>query len=164
MRKFILSMVIVAFAMSCLITSCSQDDILGMDEYSTLAGQKMTRSGENTHIGNPYSIINEEDVPDSAIIFENRTIDCYGHLGGHQYKGVVTLSGFVVKDSDTQTYRWGLTKLNCSASYVGNIIVSISGIDSVSCQVYTSFVATESGAAGIDFVGQKEIRFNTYIE
>lgn len=43
MKKFILSTVIIAFAISCLITSCSQDEDWGMDEYSTLAGQKMTR-------------------------------------------------------------------------------------------------------------------------
>ena len=50
MKKFILSTVIIAFAISCLITSCSQDEDWGMDEYSTLAGRRMTRSGEGNGI------------------------------------------------------------------------------------------------------------------
>lgn len=164
MKKFILSTVIIAFAISCLITSCSQDDDWGMDEYSTLAGRRMTRSGENTQMGNPYSVIKEEDVPDSAIIFKNRTIDCFGYIKGVQYRGVVTLSGFVIKDTATQIYHWGLTKVNCSAAYIGNIIVNISSIDSVSCHIHTSFTASEGCAAGIDFVGQKDIRFNSYYQ
>lgn len=46
MKKFILSTVIIAFAISCLITSCSQDEDWGMDEYSTLAKNRATRSPE----------------------------------------------------------------------------------------------------------------------
>lgn len=44
MKKFILSTIIIASAISCLVTSCSQDDEWGMDAYSTLACEKMTRS------------------------------------------------------------------------------------------------------------------------
>lgn len=52
MKKFILSTVIIAFAISCLTTSCSQDEDWGMDEYSTLATKKMTRgSGEGVEYG-----------------------------------------------------------------------------------------------------------------
>lgn len=135
------------------VASCSSDnDDWYENEFATLAGQKMTRGGENNLV---TPIVFDIPTPTNGISFKNRSVTCRDVISDN-LTCTVAISGFVVEDTILHKYRWAIQRIDPSIQYVGNINVDLCGITDAAFHACVTFV----GLGGVQYRGQNDFYFS----